>query len=101
MDGLAGRLLVSRPNTAVQVLIVVIRMVLLWIVVPVACIAWVVVFWKTRATLGACLGWFDVNLFVFIQRIVLRPLIRRPPPPWLALSKMAIVEHRIGFPEVW
>ena len=101
MDGLVGRLLVSEVKIPVQVLIVVMSMVLLWIVVPFACLAWVVLFWKTRATLGACLGWFDVNLCVFIQRAIVRPFIRRPPPPWLALSKMAIVEHRIGFLELW
>lgn len=91
----------SDVNEFVQLLILVIRGVLLWILVPLAVISWIVLFWITKASLGACLGWFDLNLNALLQRVVLRPLIRNPPASWVALSKMISTEHRIAFLALW
>ena len=88
-------------NIFVQLLILMIRGVLLWIVVPVAAISWIVLFGMTKASLGSCLGWFDLNLNALIQRALLRPFIRNPPASWVALSKMVDTEHRIAFLALW
>jgi hypothetical protein len=92
---------VSELNEFVQLMALVIRGVLLWIAVPVAVIAWAVIFWMTKARLGACLGWFDLNLNALIQRVILRPFIRKPPALWVPLSGMATTEHRIAFLGFW
>lgn len=88
-------------NAIVQLLVVFIRSVLLWILVPVAAISWIVLYWITKASLGACLGWFDMNLNALIQRVLLRPFIRHPPASWVAMSQMASTEHRIPFLALW
>ena len=91
----------SELNVIVQLLILMIRGVLLWIVIPVATLFWIVSFWTTKASLGACLGWFDLNLNALIQRVLLRPFVRNPPATWEMWSKMVSTEHRIAFLAVW
>lgn len=75
-----------------------IRGVALWLVVPVALIAWL--FWwpilrRSDIQLSQFLGWVDLNLISAIEHSVLRPLIR-VPLPWTSTRELPNVTHRIG-----
>ena len=53
-----------------------VRGVLLWVVLPLGCAAWVLVTpWlhKRGIKFGQFLGWIDINLIVLVQRSLLRP----------------------------
>ncbi len=88
-------------NEWVQFAVLVIRGILLWLVVPLAAVSWVVLGPFTKASLGACIGWFDLNLVAFIQRVLLRPVVRRPPASWLPLTKMRRTTHRVALLGLW
>jgi hypothetical protein len=79
-----------------QLVILFLRGLLLWVMVPLAALSWLVLGPLTTASLGACVGWFDLNLVVLLQRIIL-PLTREPPLAWFPLSKMRTTEHRLRF----
>ena len=85
----------------VQLLTLVLRGILLWIVVPIAVTSWVFVAWWTKASLGACIGWFSLNLMAFLQHILLRPITRGPRAPWVGLRGMQSTEQRISFLGLW
>jgi hypothetical protein len=73
------------------------RGVLLWLVVPIAFITWLFALsWRrtARATLGECVGWFDVNLVAFLQTFVFSPLIPEPLAHYLPWSEMRGLLHR-------
>ncbi|MFC9560546.1 hypothetical protein [Agromyces sp. NPDC056965] len=80
-----------------QILMLFMRGVLLWAVTPLAALSWIVLGPLTGASLGACVGWFDVNLMVFLLRFVLRPLARDSELSWVPLAKMKTTEHRFRF----
>lgn len=80
-----------------QLVALFLRGLLLWVMVPVAALSWIVLAPLTAASLGACVGWFDLNLVVLLQRIVFLPLTREPPLAWVPLSKMRTTEHRFRF----
>jgi hypothetical protein len=74
------------------------RGVLLWIVIPLAVVAWTPAApWLVLrgVRLGHFLGWVDLNLIAFLSRIVLRPLFRAPAA-WVPASAMNQVTHRIS-----
>lgn len=78
-----------------QLVMLLVRGLLLWIVVPLAAVSWTVLGPITTASLGACIGWFDLNLFVLLHRVVVRPLSREPALAWVPLGEMKTTEHRI------
>lgn len=78
-------------------LMLLLRGFLLWVVIPVAAVSWVVLGPITTAPLGACIGWFDLNLMALLTRILLRPLVRHSRFPWVPLGKMRNTDHRVGF----
>jgi hypothetical protein len=90
----------SRQNPAVAGLAcLLLRSLLLWVVVPLAVLAWVVAFgWLRRrgVTAGQFLGWVDLSLLAFLSRIILRPLFR-DPPLWVPASQMSEVTHRLSW----
>lgn len=74
-----------------------IRGVLLWVIIPLGTIWWVVglpTWRKRRIALGQLLGWADWNLMVAIERSLLRPFVRKPPS-WIPLTDMSTVTHRV------
>ena len=74
-----------------------IRGLLLWLVIPVSTVAWLLAFVPLRrrkVTFGGFLGWVDLNLAAILTRSVLRPLFR-DPPPWVPLSSLPRVVHRV------
>lgn len=75
-----------------------IRGALLWLVVPVAVVAWIVgwpFFRYRKVRCAQLLGWADLNLIAAIEHTLLRPLIRSRLP-WIPPSAMSTVSHRIG-----
>ena len=79
------------------VLILLARGLLLWVVVPVATLAWMVAFpWLHRRGVRFLqyLGWIDLNLIAFLQRFVFRPLVRWPID-FVSAREMSLVVHRL------
>ena len=71
---------------------------LLWIVLPIGTLTWLVLLplgRKRRGSLGAFLGWSDLNLTAALQRVALYPksLIQPFRPP----SAISGTTHRILF----
>jgi len=88
----------QRRNSIVGSLaVLLVRGVLLWVVVPLAAIAWPFVALRLRrrgATFGRYLGWVDLNLIAGLQRTILRPLVRAPSN-WVPAREMPQVTHRL------
>lgn len=84
-----------------QFVMLLVRGLLLWVVVPLAVVSWVALGPITTASLGACIGWFDLNLFVVLQRVVVRPLTREAASAWVPLGKMRTTEHRVSILDPW
>ena len=81
-----------------------VRGVLLWVVLPLGCAAWVLVApWlhKRGIKFGQFLGWIDINLIVLVQRSLLRPFYRKPAPLWVPATEMSGVEHRVGMVDLY
>lgn len=80
-------------------LLLLIRGVLLWLVVP-ASLLWWVFAWpflrRRQVRLSQLLGWVDLNLVAAIECTLLRPLVRSRLA-WTPVSAMPTVKHRIGF----
>ena len=88
----------SRKNSvAAGLATLILRGFLLWIVVPLATVAWLLVGFRLRrrgSTFGQYLGWIDVNLIAFLQRTILRP-ITRSPLSWVPVKQISEVSHRL------
>ena len=97
----SGGLTVSSKTLGVfaSLVLLIVRGIFLWVVVPLGCIAWVIVSpWlhKRGVAIGQFLGWIDINLIALIQRSLLRPFIRDAAQPWVPAKKIYEVVHRIG-----
>ena len=80
-------------------LLLILRGILLWIVIPLAFLAWLLLLpWlhSRRVTVGQFLGWVDNNFIAALQRSVLRPLFQSPPQHWIRAHDIERVTHRIG-----
>ena len=77
-------------------LLLCIRGVLLWIVVPVGVLLWVPwrLFSRKRSGLGRFLGWLDLNLIAAIEHTILRPFVSKPLP-WTPTREIPAVSHRL------
>ncbi|HEY2640706.1 MAG TPA: hypothetical protein VGI66_12590 [Streptosporangiaceae bacterium] len=78
-------------------LLLLVRGVLLWAVIPVAMCLWPFAYPGLRkhgVRFGEFLGWVDLNLMASLSQIVLRPLFR-DPLPWVAWREMPHVTHRV------
>jgi hypothetical protein len=74
-----------------------VRGLLLWVVVPLGVVAWPVVVVPSRnrgVRLGEFLGWLDLNLTSAIQRTIARPFFGAPMP-WTPFDAAAGLPHRI------
>lgn len=79
------------------VILLVLRGLLLWLVVPITVVWWIGGFsyWRRKdATLGHVLGWADLNLIAALQRGPLRPLVT-DPLRWTPLKDLPQVTHRL------
>jgi hypothetical protein len=80
------------------VLLLIIRGVLLWLVIPVGTLIWIVSlqgFGPNKLGLGAFLGWIDNNLVFALERGPLRPLFPEPTVLWIPASERSRVTHRV------
>jgi hypothetical protein len=74
-----------------------VRGLALWVVVPLGLLLWVIgmpLFLRKGVSLGALLGWADLNLLALLQRALLRPWMGRLLE-WVPASRMSQVEHRL------
>lgn len=88
----------DRRNSVVGGLaVLMVRGVLVWIVVPAAALAWILIGFRLRRRgvgFSQYLGWVDVNLIALLQRTVLRPLVRSPLAH-VPAREMPTVAHRL------
>jgi hypothetical protein len=87
----------SQNSFTANLVLLFLRGILLWLVVPVATISWLVLWIGLRrrgVSLGRFLGWVDLNLVAALSRTVLRPLFRNPAR-WVPVSDMPQVTHRV------
>lgn len=86
-----------RAPIVAGVTLLLLRGVLLWVVVPVATCAWLIIRTLGRHRpigLGQFLGWADLNLTAGLQRTVLRSLFATRAG-WTAWSDVGTVTHRV------
>ena len=78
-----------------------IRSVLLWFVVPIAFIVWSVgLFWLWGgAALRPFVRLVDWNVSVALCRSLLRPLMRAPLPKWVCLQNASTLSNQVKFME--
>lgn len=86
-------------------LLLCVRGILLWLVVPIACCMWLVMLFvrpmlgQPNVSLGKVIGWADLNLIAAIAQPLLRPFERSVPfTPWTEVSK---VNHRVRLGDPW
>jgi hypothetical protein len=63
------------------VVLLLVRGLLLWLVIPIASLVWLVLcVWLLRKGVGLrqFLGWVDLNSVAFLQRSILRPFVPSP-----------------------
>jgi hypothetical protein len=85
--------------------LLVIRGLLLWLVIPLAFVLWLlisparVVLHRPYATLGKVIGWADLNLTAAIAQILIRPFGRRIS--FIQWSSLLSVNHRVSLIDPW
>lgn len=92
-----------RPPYVGGVLLLLIRGLLLWLVIPIGVLWWLGTWprWRRRSVgIGQLLGWIDLNLIAAIERTVLRPLVRQPRG-WTPLAALSATVHRIRVIDPW
>lgn len=77
------------------VLLLTLRGLLLWIVIPLGALAWLVSVAWTRRSLAVFLRWSDINLIALLESTILRPIFPQPVR-WFTLKEVADLRHRIG-----
>lgn len=73
-------------------LLLFVRGVLLWLIVPVGFLIWLLTFWR-GASCGQVIGWVDWNCIAAIQRTLVRPFLPSRLP-WIAWRDRRDVSHR-------
>jgi hypothetical protein len=78
-------------------ILLIVRGLLLWMVVPLGVLAWPLVVVPSRkrgVRLGQFLGWLDLNVTSAIQRTIARPFFEAPIA-WTPFDAAASSTHRI------
>jgi hypothetical protein len=81
----------------VALLLLLIRGVLLFLVIPAGLVWWLVawpILRRRRIRLAQLLGWLDLNLIAAIEHSILRPVIASPLP-WTHAKALPSTSHRI------
>ena len=89
----------SKSGFLARILLLTVRGVLLWVVLPMGCITWVLGaprLHKRGIKIGQFLGGIDVNLIALIQHSLLCPFYRDSAQPWLSAREISRVVHRVG-----
>lgn len=88
----------TRLGTGPSIAIVLARAIALWVIVPVGALTWLaVIVWFRGITLGAFLGWLDLNAVCVLERAMLFPQFGVPVSGWTAWRDIRTVKHRIGW----
>ena len=76
------------------VILLTLRGLLLWIVIPLGTLAWLVSVAFTRRSLAVFLRWSDANMVSVLESTILRPLFPQPVR-WFTLREAADVRYRV------
>lgn len=71
----------------------------LWLLIPAAFLGWLFVHaWRQKSSYGACLGWYDWNLFVFFATGLVGARLDRYARGlrYVKLVDMSKISHRVG-----
>ena len=88
-----------RLSFVTGLLLLLVRGVLLWLVVPVAAISWLLlwpVMKRRDVSLGSFIGWADLNLMAALERGLFGPFVKEPLG-WTPWREMRDVTHRVRF----
>ena len=86
------------PDEAVAgALLVLLRGILLWILVPGGVIVWLSFVGWSGVTLGNFLGWLDYNVIVLLQKSVFRPWLGHTGLQRVPWARIRELKHRINF----
>ena len=94
----------SKSGFLAGILLLTVRDVLLRVVLPMGCIAWVLSasrLHKRGVKFGQFLGWIDINLIALIQHSLLRPFYRNAALPWLSAKEISRLVHRVGLMDLY
>ena len=89
----------TREGALGAVLLISIRAILLWFVVPLGLLASLIFnSWRMKqgVSVKQFLGWIDINFILVLERSGLQPFFSKRTQPWTALKNASKVEHRIG-----
>jgi hypothetical protein len=92
-----------RAGVVGSVLVLVIRGVLLWAIVPLTFAVWLLTLLWTiprQINFGAMLGWVDINFQMILTRGPFRLSFRESKAEWVPLRDMATVRHRVWFSDL-
>lgn len=84
-------------NLAAGVILLSVRGILLWVVIPVATLLWAPIqltYWDKRITVGQVIAWADINFIALIQHTILRPLNTKPLA-WIPARELPNIKHRV------
>ena len=84
--------------------ILAIRGIALWVLIPLACLAWLVVHaWTNDASPRQVIAWYDANFVVALVRGPFRLLIPgQDRPRFVGLTEFAASSrHRVGVNDLW
>ena len=88
----------SSPNDmAAGILLVLIRGLFLWVLIPIGTFAWIATLPWSKSTIGNFLGWLDNNQIAVLQRGILRVGFPEPSYRWVHFRELQTVKHRIRF----
>jgi hypothetical protein len=95
----------SKSEAIAGFVLLLVRGLLLWLVIPLAFISWLLLA-PARALLGRpyvapgkVIGWADLNLIAAIGQLLVRPFGRRVDfTPW---SELMSVDHRVSLIDPW
>jgi hypothetical protein len=88
----------NSPNDPIAgFLLVLLRGILLWLLIPLGTVAWVLTLPFSRRGLGNFLGWLDYNMIALLQRTVFRVGYPEPSCRWVHFRDLSTVKHRIRF----
>ena len=81
----------------IGLLLLLVRGVLLWLVVPLAAVTWLLLgpaMRRREVSIGSFIGWADLNLIAAPQRGLFRPFINEPLS-WTPWRELPDVTHRV------
>lgn len=88
----------NTPNDPIAgVLLMLLRGLLLWLLIPLGTLAWIFSLPVSRSGWGNFLGWLDNNMIAALQQTIFRVGYPEPSCRWVRFRNRHSVKHRIRF----